>query len=140
MFRKPRPGFWEFLEKYQNGDIPIDQSKSFYCGDAAGRVRAKGKKDFSCSDRLFALNIGTKFYVPEELFLKRKCAEDISMPDFNPKKLMENPPQPLEPANSQLNIPNQEVIVMVGVQVSEKSHFAEKCFGKAGYVIVSNDR
>ena len=140
VFRKPRPGFWEYLERYKNGDITIDQSNSFYCGDAAGRVRAKGKKDFSCSDRLFALNIGTKFYVPEELFLKRKCAEDISMPDFNPKKLMENPPQPLEPANSQLNIPNQEVIVMVGVQVSEKSHFAEKCFGKAGYVIVSNDR
>ena len=140
MFRKPRPGFWEFLEKYQNSDISIDQSKSFYCGDAAGRVRAKGKKDFSCSDRLFALNIGTKFYVPEELFLKRKCAEDICMPDFNPKKLMENPPQPLEPANSQLNIPNQEVIVMVGVQGSGKSHFAEKCFGKAGYVIVSNDK
>ena len=29
---------------------------------------------------------------------------------------------------------------MVGVQGSGKSHFAETNFGKAGYVIVSNDK
>ena len=76
------------MEKYPNGNIQIDQSNSFYCGDAAGRVRGKGKKDFSCSDRLFALNAGLKFYVPEELFLKRKCLEEIVMPSFDPKRLM----------------------------------------------------
>ena len=93
VFRKPRPGFWEYLEKYKNGNIKIDQSNSFYCGDAAGRVRGKGKKDFSCSDRLFALNVGVKFYVPEELFLNRKCTEEIVMPDFNPKSLMKKVPE-----------------------------------------------
>jgi histidinol phosphatase-like enzyme len=57
VFRKPRPGLWEYLEKYRNGNIQIDQSNSFYCGDAAGRVRGKGKKDFSCSDRWFSVGI-----------------------------------------------------------------------------------
>ena len=93
VFRKPRPGIWEYLEKCRNGNIQIDQSNSFYCGDAAGRVRGKGKKDFSCSDRLFALNAGLKFYVPQELFLKRKCLEEIVMPSFDPKRLMEKAPQ-----------------------------------------------
>ena len=93
VFRKPRPGVWEYLEKYRNGNIQIDQSNSFYCGDAAGRVRGKGKKDFSCSDRLFALNAGLKFYVPEELFLKRKCSEEIVMPTFDPKRFMKKAPQ-----------------------------------------------
>ena len=128
------------MEKYRNGNIQIDQSNSFYCGDAAGRVRGKGKKDFSCSDRLFALNAGLKFYVPEELFLKRKCLEEIVMPTFDPKRLMKKAPQALDPANAKLNVPHQEVVLMVGVQGSGKSYFAETNFGKAGYVIVSNDR
>ena len=48
--------------------------------------------------------------------------------------------QALEPANAKLNVPHQEVVLMVGVQGSGKSYFAEKNFGKAGYVIVSNDK
>lgn len=47
---------WEILEKY-NGDIKIDKSKSFFCGDAAGR-KDKKHKDFSDSDLKFALNVG----------------------------------------------------------------------------------
>jgi hypothetical protein len=39
------------------------------------------------------LNAGLKFYVPEELFLKRKCLEEIVMPTFDPKKLMKKAPQ-----------------------------------------------
>ena len=48
--------------------------------------------------------------------------------------------QALEPENAKLNVPHQEVVLMVGVQGSGKSHFAEMNFGKAGYVIVSNDK
>jgi bifunctional polynucleotide phosphatase/kinase len=41
----------------------IDKEKSFYCGDAAGRV-----DDHSNDDILFSTNIGLKFYSPEMLF------------------------------------------------------------------------
>lgn len=44
--------------------------ESFYCGDAAGRpAKGKRKKDFSDTDRKFAINIGIKFYTPEMYFL-----------------------------------------------------------------------
>lgn len=39
----------------------LDLSTSFYVGDAAGRPanwQPGKKKDFACSDRLFALNLG----------------------------------------------------------------------------------
>ena len=42
-----------FLELH---NIKLDK-KSFYVGDAAGRIADKeNKKDFACSDRMFALN------------------------------------------------------------------------------------
>ena len=40
-----------------------------------------------------------------------------------------------------MNVPHQEVILMVGVQGSGKSYFAEKHLRKqAGYVVISNDK
>ena len=53
-----------------NGGVKVDLNQSIYVGDAAGRpAEGKKKKDFSFSDRLFALNAGLKFYTPEEHFL-----------------------------------------------------------------------
>jgi bifunctional polynucleotide phosphatase/kinase len=49
IFRKPRTGVWEYLMRHTNGGVAVDMEKSFYCGDAAGRKRSNGKKDFSCS-------------------------------------------------------------------------------------------
>jgi len=149
VFRKPRPGTWEYLEKYKNSGIPIDRSRSFYCGDAAGRNRKpKGKKDFSCSDRLFAANVGVKFLVPEELFLNQPCTYPIDWPEFNPKNLIDSIPPLLEHQNindsqgsaPDLTLSRQEVIVMVGVQGSGKSFFAENYLAKAGYTVISNDK
>ncbi|CCD16756.1 unnamed protein product [Trypanosoma congolense IL3000] len=42
---------------------------AFYVGDAAGRkvvTLAGRKRDFSCSDRKFAMNIGVPFFTPEQ--------------------------------------------------------------------------
>lgn len=42
-----------------------------FVGDAAGRPEnkmLKTKKDHSTADRLFAINIGIKFFTPEEHF------------------------------------------------------------------------
>eukprot|EP00249_Psilotum_nudum_P013242 c24236_g1_i2 orf=636-1160(+) len=62
-FRKPKPGMWTLMECHFNGGIAIDRGRSFYVGDAAGRV-----KDHSDTDIEFAKVIGVKFYVPEEIF------------------------------------------------------------------------
>jgi len=51
---------WNHVISCNNG-VQVDSSKCMYVGDAAGRVnnwKPGKKKDFSCSDRLFALNIG----------------------------------------------------------------------------------
>lgn len=49
--------------KYKSSIVCLqpDKSKCFYVGDAAGRAKewSPGKpKDFSCSDRMFAANVG----------------------------------------------------------------------------------
>ena len=47
--RKPCLGMWKlFLDN--NGGKDVNMKDSFYCGDAAGRDKGKGKKDFSDSD------------------------------------------------------------------------------------------
>lgn len=96
IFRKPRAGMWdEMLDDYDldgPGATP-DIENSFFVGDAGGRtaqvvsasaeaanamIKSKGKaragpamlpKDFSCSDRNLAHNIGIDFKTPEEFFL-----------------------------------------------------------------------
>lgn len=73
----------------------IDKSTSFFCGDAAGRstrINSNGqkiKKDHSCCDRLFAMNIDLKFYTPEEYFLKASI-EKFILPTFNPNDVVTN--------------------------------------------------
>ena len=156
VFRKPRTAIWEFLTKHSNGGRNIDRSKSFYCGDAAGRIKkvSDGKKDFSCSDRLFALNLTLQFWTPEQHFLDKKSIEKFKLPDFNPKHL-ENRYQKIgeniterqkfllegNPKNTTLISIKPEVILMVGVQGSGKSTVAREWLAKAepGYVVLSND-
>ena len=48
--------------------VKLDKA-SFYVGDAAGRTKTTtAKKDFACSDRMFALNCKMKFMTPEQFF------------------------------------------------------------------------
>lgn len=69
--RKPNTGMWDLIiEKLNKKNIKIDMNNSFYVGDAAGRFKtSKKKKDFSCSDRMFALNNNINFFTPENYFL-----------------------------------------------------------------------
>lgn len=94
-----------------NGSDKIDMSASFYCGDAAGRPdnwAPKKKKDFSCSDRLFAKNLGLKFFTPEEHFLNQKPAP-FKLPDFDPS-VSSGPNTPLvDPPNASITSSEQEV-------------------------------
>jgi len=144
IFRKPRTGIWELMRRDMNGNCQdIDMEDSFYCGDAAGRTKkaSDGKKDFACSDRLFALNTGLKFYTPEQYFLGRKNEEEHVMPAFDPKTVFSKTGPPLlEPPTATLTSLQQEVILMCGIQGSGKSTVAVEWLGKgAGYAVVSND-
>ncbi|XP_038169449.1 bifunctional polynucleotide phosphatase/kinase isoform X2 [Arvicola amphibius] len=88
--RKPVSGMWDHLQEQANEGMPISISDSIFVGDAAGRpanwAPGRKKKDFSCADRLFALNIGLRFATPEEFFLKWPAA-GFELPAFDPVRL-----------------------------------------------------
>ena len=78
----------EILEDYDLDPSTIDLQRSFFVGDAGGRLASGGKpKDFSSSDRYvvelptmqkayyprnFAANVGIAFHTPEEYFLEEE--------------------------------------------------------------------
>ncbi|CAG5117594.1 unnamed protein product [Candidula unifasciata] len=139
-YRKPMTGMWEQLENQYNGRVSIDLASSFYVGDAAGRLdkwAPKKKKDFSCSDRLFALNIGIAFKTPEEFFQDQKPTSLFKMPDFDPRKL--NSDAKLLNGDSKLTSDSKETIILVGFPASGKSHFATNVMASKGYKVVNRD-
>ncbi|XP_059178049.1 bifunctional polynucleotide phosphatase/kinase-like [Physella acuta] len=138
-YRKPNDGMWEKLKSGYNNKLDIDVKSSFYVGDAAGRPKdwaPKKKKDFSNSDRLFALNIGLSFKTPEEFFLNQKPAP-FNMPEFDPRTLRND--TPLISSKSQLTKSGKEIIVLVGLPSSGKSYFANEILKPKGYAVVNRD-
>lgn len=89
----------------------MNDSLSFYVGDAAGRPKnwaPKAKKDHSMADRLLAVNLGLKFETPEEHFLGQK-KNPFELPKFNPKDILQNATL-LDPPQAKLVSDKQEVI------------------------------
>lgn len=62
-YRKPGRRAWDHFVQEHNGGRPIDLTRSFYVGDAAGRPR-----DHSRSDLEFAQNVGVEFFTDEQFF------------------------------------------------------------------------
>ena len=109
------------------------------------------KKDFSCSDRKFAHNIGLPFHTPEEFFLGEPAGLSPYSPlclvshcpraalfqwgTIDPKSVMNAPGAPIMVTPS----PTQELVIFVGLPASGKSTFARKHFVPAGYVHVNQD-
>ncbi|KAG8233558.1 hypothetical protein J437_LFUL013770 [Ladona fulva] len=129
LYRKPAIGMWQILSQ-KNGGVSLSENSKdhIYVGDAAGRgaggkndsksprgTKNKIKKDFSCSDRLFALNLGLQFFTPEEHFLNQ-APRPYNLPELNPAALL---------------------VVMVGGPGSGKS-YATKNYLK-GYVRACRD-
>lgn len=140
LFRKPRIGMWNYLQIHKNDDITIDKEKSFFVGDAAGRQEEKApfklKKDHSCVDRLMALNLNLQFYTPEEHF-KNEIPRRWVLPWFNPKEILSV--SLFDPKSTDLNPKKLQLIVMVGLPGSGKSHFARKNLQPLGYEIINRD-
>lgn len=140
IYRKPCTGMWKFLTEKLNGGVTVDISQSFYVGDAAGRPKdwvPKKKKDFSCSDRLFALNLGMKFKTPEEYFQGYPEAK-FTMPSFDPRTLKSDIPL-LDPKDAELVSGTQGMILLCGFPACGKSFFAKKYLAPKGYVYVNRD-
>ena len=45
------------------------------------------KKDFSCSDRLLAVNLGLEFRTPEQHFLGQKATDKFLLPGYTPGQM-----------------------------------------------------
>ncbi|XP_065562164.1 uncharacterized protein F21D5.5-like isoform X2 [Artemia franciscana] len=139
-YRKPSPSIWTIISHELNNNIEVDMDESFFCGDAAGRPdhwAPKKKKDHSIADRLFALNVGLKFYTPEEYFLGQKSVQ-YKMPEFDPRSVRSTM-ELLDPPTAKIAADTQEVIVMVGAQGSGKSHFVKKHLIPKGYKWINRD-
>ncbi|XP_065082814.1 uncharacterized protein F21D5.5 [Ochlerotatus camptorhynchus] len=140
-YRKPLPGMWDTLCQLKNDGVKVDKARSFYVGDAAGRPEqkkpVKRKKDFSCGDRLMAINVGLPFFIPEVHFQNAKDAE-WTKPEFDPKLALENR-EILSPHGSKLVSSQLEVIIMVGFPGSGKSHFVTTHLQPKGYVPINRD-
>lgn len=147
MYRKPNIGLWNVmradLASYYNLDVVISK-KSFFCGDAAGRIKpsilkkrhhASGKKgDFADSDRKFALNLGIKFQTPEE-FYGLDAEEEYQLSGFNPEAYLED----LGDCQYDFEPREKELVVMVGRQGSGKSQYVRSVIEEEGYVVISQD-
>nr|XP_056719440.1 bifunctional polynucleotide phosphatase/kinase [Euleptes europaea] len=141
IYRKPVLGMWDHLCKKANGDLSVSLSQSVYVGDAAGRppnwAPGHKKKDFSCSDRLFALNAGLPFKTPEEYFLGWKEAP-FSLPDFDPRAL--DPKARLyDPPDASLTSFSPELVLTVGFPAAGKSTFVKQRLVSAGYAYANRD-
>ncbi|EFC41382.1 predicted protein [Naegleria gruberi] len=144
--RKPCTGMWNYLAdtiipKHQK-NISLDKSTSLYVGDAAGRPERKDsnnkkiKKDHSCGDRKFALNLGIKFFTPEPYFLGEKEYPTWSLDGYDIKKFKSTKSAYKK---EDLISSKQEIVVFQGWPASGKTTFAKRFFIPAGYVHVNRD-
>lgn len=133
--RKPDTGMFNYFITKMNGEFntieKIDLTNSVFVGDAAGRRKAwngdaKTKKDFSCADRKFALNLGIPFKTPEEFFLEQPPTDNYDL-GYNPKNLqVPTDANSDKPKKVEYTKQTQEMIILVGRPASGKSFFVQK--------------
>lgn len=80
------------MVKHHNKGIQPTKSQCIFVGDAAGRQagwKVGAKKDFSCTDRCFAVNVGIAFKTPEEYFLGQSECKSWAYEGIDPKAYLE---------------------------------------------------
>ncbi|XP_060602378.1 bifunctional polynucleotide phosphatase/kinase-like [Ruditapes philippinarum] len=136
-YRKPSTLMWEYWETKCNQGVKVDRTKCLYVGDAAGRAKewAPGKpKDFSCSDRKFAANLGVKFQTPEEFFLGEDPAK-FAWQSVDPNTVLKK----TDVASKEYHSKSPEMVIMVGAPATGKSTFRKRYFEPHGYIAVNRD-
>ena len=93
--QKPNTFLWNRFMESVSSNTTVDMKKSFYVGDALGRVG-----DWSDSDKVFAHNIDLQIMSPEDVF----PFEERVHVDFVP-------------------LPSQEIVLMMGYPGSGKTYF-----------------
>lgn len=138
-FRKPRVGMWEEILKDMGVEAnEINLEESIFVGDAGGRVAtvvdgAAVVKDFSCSDRNLAHNIGVPFQTPEEYFLgqkPRKFERDLDLVQY---PLDNDDAAPFTRKN------DKDIVLFCGPPGAGKSTFYWKQLEPLGYERVNQD-
>ena len=98
------------------------------------------KKDFSCTDRKFASNIGLTFKTPEEFFRGYPKCTKFSFGEFDPRTHAISAYNPVvDPADATVVADEPEVVVFVGFPASGKTTFYEKIMKPNGYVHINRD-
>lgn len=141
-YRKPATKMWDLMAAEENDGIKLDLSKCMYIGDAAGRAKnwAPGKpRDFSCSDRMFAYNIGIQFYTPEQFFDGDKPAS-FEWHSCDPQKMLdEGEKRSKTQTYHQQDKKVKDMVLMVGPPASGKSSFAKDKLVSQGYTWINRD-
>ncbi|KAF9637179.1 HAD-superfamily hydrolase subfamily IIIA [Lasiodiplodia theobromae] len=140
-FRKPRPGMWrQLLHDYGLEDAygAVDLEKSLFVGDAAGRSGGT-TKDFSCSDRDFAANIGIPFHTPDEYFLGEEPRPFVR--DFDPAKFLGQVAGAATDAVPLLFTKKNslDIVILCGSPGAGKSTFYWKHLKPLGYERINQD-
>ncbi|KAM0255346.1 hypothetical protein ACHAQJ_005864 [Trichoderma viride] len=150
IYRKPRMGMWrEVCDDLEISEEEVNLKDSFFVGDAGGRIAMLGKgnngaaaavaKDFSCSDRNLAHNIGIDYLTPEEFFRGEKPRDFIREFDLEGYTFPDENKSP-DTAKYLFERKNdQDVALFCGPPGSGKSTFYFKVLKPLGYERVNQD-
>ncbi|KAI1873730.1 uncharacterized protein JN550_002999 [Neoarthrinium moseri] len=144
IFRKPRTGMWkEVCEDYDIPQDEVDLENSIFIGDAGGRTAqlktgstSAVAKDFSCSDRNFAHNVGVPYKTPEEYFLgakSRDFSRDFDLAIYPYPETADGADVVFEKKH------DQDVVLFVGPPGAGKSTFYWKHLKPLGYERINQD-
>jgi bifunctional polynucleotide phosphatase/kinase len=120
LYRKPYPTMWEIFR----GSKKV-HSKSFYCGDACGRICDIGDSDYK-----FAINCSLNFYTPEMIFsiINYDVPKLSFLIDFD---------KYLTQKNKKIELLDKDMIILTGNYKSGKTHFVNK-FLIPNYTIINS--
>ncbi|KAH7303329.1 polynucleotide kinase 3 phosphatase-domain-containing protein [Stachybotrys elegans] len=129
-WRKPRIGIWELLaHEYEQQEIEIDQSNSFFVGDGAGRA-----SDHTDADFHYSLNLDIGFHTPEDYFLQ--VSGETPQHKFDPSLFLKDKSSWID-VGLQVQDHPRLAIVLVGGPGAGKTYFFNKILRPLGYHCVS---